>query len=109
MGFFSDRNSEPQSTDACNDTQDSIKMENRLTVKKKKKKKLKEELRLLKEGQLSDDSPAEEAPFNKTTSDDGRVVKQSTGMSVNMHLLTSCMCIAKWAGGEVRVQTLHLQ
>lgn len=78
--LYSSRSSEPQSTDTCNDTKDSIKIENRLTVKKKKKKKLKEELRLLKESQPSDDSPAEEPPFNKNTSEDGKIGKQSAGM-----------------------------
>ncbi|XP_037544317.1 ubiquitin carboxyl-terminal hydrolase 36 [Nematolebias whitei] len=103
----SERNSEPQPTETCDDTQDSIKTENRLTVKKKKKKKLKEELRLLKESQPSDDSPAEEPPFNKTTSDHGKVGKQSTAPAVMWDSQVKDgykRCKARAANGAVSVE-----
>lgn len=49
-------------------------------MKKKKKKKLKEEVRLQKKSQLSDDGLAEEPQSDRTTSEDGKLGKQSAGM-----------------------------
>ncbi|XP_017280884.1 ubiquitin carboxyl-terminal hydrolase 36 isoform X2 [Kryptolebias marmoratus] len=66
----SERNSEPRSTDTCNDTSQ---MKHKLAMKKKKKKKLKEEMEL-----LSDNGLAEEPPSSRTTPEDGRIGKQST-------------------------------
>ncbi|KAM4717344.1 ubiquitin carboxyl-terminal hydrolase 36 [Anableps anableps] len=78
---MSERDPEMKTADICNDAEDLIKMNNKLTIKKKKKR-LKEEQRVREERKCSDDESAEEPVSKKISTEDGKVGRESAASVV---------------------------